>query len=100
MGPGPTPAPGKGRLLRRLTATAALCLIGFQAQRTTEPKSAGAPDNLFAPLPGFDRAEGSFVRQARALSVSRVLQRRGAVFLALAGTALGLAWVSRRRGAG
>ena len=32
MGPGPTPAPGKGRLLRRLAATAALCLIGFQAR--------------------------------------------------------------------
>ena len=32
MGPAPTPAPGKGRVLRRLTAAAALCLIAFQAR--------------------------------------------------------------------
>lgn len=37
-----------------------LLLIGFVGQRTNEPKSADGPDNLFEPIPGYDRVEGDF----------------------------------------
>lgn len=34
--------------------------IGFPLQRTDEPKSADAPNNVFAPIPDYDRVEGDF----------------------------------------
>lgn len=34
--------------------------LSFTAQRTDEPKSADAPDNLFAPILGYDTVEGDF----------------------------------------
>jgi NAD(P)-dependent dehydrogenase (short-subunit alcohol dehydrogenase family) len=37
-----------------------LLLIGFQGQRTNEPKSEDAPDNVFEPIQGYDRVEGDF----------------------------------------
>ncbi len=37
-----------------------LLLTGFAGQRTNEPKSEDAPDNVFAPIPGYDRVEGDF----------------------------------------
>lgn len=37
-----------------------LLLIGFQFQKTNEPKSQDEPDNLFAPIQGYDRVEGDF----------------------------------------
>lgn len=37
-----------------------LALIGFEGQRTNEPKSEVGPDNLFAPVPEHDRVEGDF----------------------------------------
>lgn len=37
-----------------------LALIGFEGQRTNEPKSEVGPDNLFAPVPDHDRVEGDF----------------------------------------
>jgi len=37
-----------------------LLLIGFAGQRTNEPKPEDAPDNLFAPIPGYDKVEGDF----------------------------------------
>lgn len=37
-----------------------LLLAGFAGQRTNEPKSEDAPDNVFAPMPGYDRVEGDF----------------------------------------
>ncbi|MBF2009611.1 MAG: SDR family oxidoreductase [Chlorogloeopsis fritschii C42_A2020_084] len=37
-----------------------LLLVGFAGQRTTEPKSEDAPDNVFAPISGYDRVEGDF----------------------------------------
>jgi hypothetical protein len=41
----------------------------FQAQRTNEPKSEDAPDNLFEPLPGYNTIEGDFSDQARSWSL-------------------------------
>ncbi len=34
--------------------------VGFTAQLTGDPKSANAPDNLFAPISGYDTVEGDF----------------------------------------
>jgi NAD(P)-dependent dehydrogenase (short-subunit alcohol dehydrogenase family) len=38
----------------------ALNLIGFWGQRTEEPKSAEGPDNLFAPMAGYEQTQGDF----------------------------------------
>ncbi|GFE70771.1 SDR family oxidoreductase [Chroococcus sp. FPU101] len=37
-----------------------LLLIGFAGQRTNEPKSEDAPNNLYAPIQGYDHVEGDF----------------------------------------
>jgi len=37
-----------------------LVLVGFQGQRTTEPKSEAAPNNVFEPIQGYDKVEGDF----------------------------------------
>ncbi|YAF97462.1 MAG: SDR family oxidoreductase [Nodularia sp. CChRGM 3473] len=37
-----------------------LLLIGFQLQRTSEPKSEDAPNNFYQPVPEHDRIEGDF----------------------------------------
>jgi NAD(P)-dependent dehydrogenase (short-subunit alcohol dehydrogenase family) len=37
-----------------------LLLIAFPFQKTNEPKSEDAPDNLFEAVPGYDRVEGDF----------------------------------------
>ncbi len=50
-------------LLQRLSpelVDALLLLIGFQGQRTNEPKSEDAPNNVFEPIQGYDRVEGDF----------------------------------------
>jgi len=47
---------------------------GFKLQKTSEPKSEDAPDNLFEPIAGFDRVEGDFSKQSRANSYSTWLE--------------------------
>ncbi len=37
-----------------------LSVVGIPGQYTGEPKSEDAPDDLFAPVPGYDRVEGDF----------------------------------------
>lgn len=37
-----------------------LALIAFPLQRTNEPKSEDAPDNLYEPIPGYDKVKGDF----------------------------------------
>ncbi|MEW5861549.1 MAG: SDR family oxidoreductase [Cyanobacteriota bacterium] len=37
-----------------------LVLIGFNFQKTNEPKSEDAPDNLYEPIPSHDKVEGDF----------------------------------------
>lgn len=37
-----------------------LLLISFIGQRTNEPKTEAAPDNLFSPIQGYDKVEGDF----------------------------------------
>jgi len=45
---------------------ALLLRTGFKLQKTSEPKSEYAPDNLFQPITGFDSVKGDFSKQARA----------------------------------
>ncbi|RUR72515.1 SDR family oxidoreductase [Chlorogloeopsis fritschii PCC 9212] len=40
----------------------------FSGQRTNEPKSETAPDNLYEPIQGYDKIEGDFSEQARSWS--------------------------------
>ncbi len=50
-------------LLQRISpalADSLLLLIGFEGQRTDEPKSEDAPNNLFEPIDGYNKAEGDF----------------------------------------
>lgn len=37
-----------------------LALIGFQGQRTNEPKSEDAPDNVFEPIQDYNQVDGDF----------------------------------------
>ncbi len=37
-----------------------LLYVAFPFQRTNEPKSEDAPDNVFAPIEGYDKVEGDF----------------------------------------
>lgn len=41
---------------------------GFESQRTSQPKSQDAPDNLFEPIQGYDKIEGDFSGQAKSQS--------------------------------
>jgi len=43
-------------------------------QKTSEPKSEDAPDNLFGSISGFNRVEGDFSKQLRANSYSTWLE--------------------------
>jgi NAD(P)-dependent dehydrogenase (short-subunit alcohol dehydrogenase family) len=84
------------RLLPRLV-DAMLLLIAFRLQKTPEPKPLGAPDNLFAHLPGYDRVHGDFDAIAFRGSAYTWLQTRPVVRLAALGAALGLGALFARR---
>jgi NAD(P)-dependent dehydrogenase (short-subunit alcohol dehydrogenase family) len=45
-----------------------LLRVGFEAQRTEQPKPESAPDNLFQPVAGFDVVEGAFSDRAASRS--------------------------------
>lgn len=54
-------------LLQRISpelVDAILLAIAFPGQRTNEPKSEDAPDNVFAAIPGYDKIEGDFRSQS------------------------------------
>jgi hypothetical protein len=59
---------GKGMLITQRLSPRLMDAImvrgGFGSQMTDEPKSTAAPDGLFAPMKGQDRAEGDFSEQA------------------------------------
>jgi len=48
--------------------------FGSKLQKTSEPKSEDAPDNLFEQISGFDRVEADFSKQSRANSYSTWLE--------------------------
>ena len=74
---------------------------GTDVHYTDEPKSAEAPDNLFAPVPGHDRVEGTVGHHALERSAYTWFARQGLTSrVALAGAALGLLALTGRARAG
>ncbi|MDZ7957836.1 MAG: SDR family oxidoreductase [Aulosira sp. DedQUE10] len=60
-------------LLQRISpplADSLLLAIAFKGQRTNEPKSEDAPNNVFEPITGYDKVEGDF----RNLSIPSFLE--------------------------
>jgi NAD(P)-dependent dehydrogenase (short-subunit alcohol dehydrogenase family) len=76
-----------------------LSRFGYQPQMTDLPKSDQAPHNLYEHVEGYDEAQGSFDREARAVSVYTGLETnpglRWALMAAMAG--LGYVLLSRRK---
>lgn len=84
-----------GQRLSPRLMDAALGRTGFQAQRTNEPKSGAAPDNMFHPLPGMDRVKGSPALRKRAGAANsgqglRPEVRNAAMLTAAVGAAVAL----------
>jgi hypothetical protein len=64
---------------------------GFKQQRTKRPKSRHAPDNMYAPLQGYDRVKGDFSKQQMPISITNELQTNGFLRASLAGVVVGAA---------
>ena len=77
---------------------AMLLRTGFSGQRTDEPKAVDDPNNLFAPIAGYDRAEGDFGGQALQRSPATWLDMHPAVRDFVAGVALVAATTMAVRG--
>ncbi|HEX8476152.1 MAG TPA: SDR family oxidoreductase [Pyrinomonadaceae bacterium] len=72
----------------RLTDTV-LSLVAFEGQKTDEPKTEAAPDNLFHTLGGDHRVEGDFTHEARETSLYTWLETHPNVKRAVAAGAFG-----------
>ncbi|HEY3579622.1 MAG TPA: SDR family oxidoreductase [Pyrinomonadaceae bacterium] len=76
----------------------ALSKTGFDAQKTTEPKSENAPDNLFHPI-AEGRVEGDMTPKARSVSTYTLMELHPWTTALVAAGVLGgagLFWLSRR----
>ncbi|MDP9394366.1 MAG: SDR family oxidoreductase, partial [Actinomycetota bacterium] len=73
--------------------------FGFQAHDTGQPKPADAPDNLFAPLDGFDTVEDGFNDDTLRRSLYTSLRLSPLRRLPLAAGALGALVLARRAAA-
>ncbi len=91
---------GKGLILgQRLSPhlmDALMLLGGFESQKTDEPKPEDAPDGLFAPVEGQDRAEADFEGQTLSRSLTTWLDTHPAAKRSLI-AALGVAAALRAR---
>ncbi len=72
--------------------------FGFEAQKTNEPRSENAPNNLFEPIQGYDRVEGDFSDQSLSRSLYNWLEMRPVIRGAITGTTLGLMALRAVRG--
>jgi NAD(P)-dependent dehydrogenase (short-subunit alcohol dehydrogenase family) len=68
-----------------------LLLVGFKSQKTDEPKTADAPNNLFAPQDRDNRVEGDFGHLTLKRSLYNWLGRHPYLRRAIFGSALGAA---------
>lgn len=66
-----------------------LLSIAFENQKTNIPKSEHAPDNLYAPLDGYNRIKGNLKKPTLTRRLYHQLQGRSGTTTALAGLALG-----------
>lgn len=67
--------------------------MGFESQKTSEPKPEGAPDNFYAPIESEHRVGGDFPNQAKAKSLATWLETHPKTQRALKSAAVGLAFV-------
>jgi NAD(P)-dependent dehydrogenase (short-subunit alcohol dehydrogenase family) len=67
--------------------------MGFEGQKTSEPKPEGAPDNLYAPIESEHRIGGDFPNKAKTKSMGTWLETHPKTQRALKGAAVGLAFV-------
>lgn len=67
-----------------------LSKVGFNSQKTKEPKPGTAPDNLFQPSPD-DRVEGDKTRQSKSVSAYTFVETRPVASALIAAGALGSA---------
>ncbi len=87
-----------GQKLSPRAADRVLLRNGWQGQHTGEDKPVGAPDNLFAPLPGDRGARGRFSAQARTSTFwTSVRLRRVLVGAAVAGVGLATMGITNSR---
>lgn len=63
--------------------------VGFEWQRSDEPKSADAPNNLFHAIDGYDRIEGDYGYQTMPKSIWTWFERHPSAGRVLTGAALG-----------
>lgn len=86
-------------MLQRISPRAAekmMRRMGFAGQKSDQPKSADAPNNLFEHLDGYDRVYGDYGAEARSSSMYTGMRRQPLRFGMLASAlALG-AWVAGR----
>jgi short-subunit dehydrogenase len=68
-----------------------LLATGFEQQRSSRPKSRRAPDNMYAPVEGYDRVKGDFSKQQIPVSISNEFQRNKALRAGIAGVLVGAA---------
>jgi hypothetical protein len=84
------------RLFPRLVE-AFLLSIAFRLQKTNQPKSPAAPDNLHAHLPGYTTVEGDFSHLALRRSAYTWLQMRPTLRRALTSLGIGLVLLAGAR---
>ncbi len=78
---------------------AVMSRVGFRGQKTTEPKSEDAPDNLYVPIEEYDTSEGDFSRWALRRSLYNWLETHPkARRTALLGTVAAAAALGTRAG--
>ncbi len=85
------------RLSPRLVDAILATRVGFEPQKTDEPKAEDAPDNLFGPIEGHDTAKNGFRASSRSL-YSWLETHPSAKRTAVAGTAWGALALLRVRG--
>ena len=76
-----------------------LSRFGFRPQMTDQPKTDQAPNNLYEHMEGYDRAQGSFDKEARALSLYTGLETHPGLRWGLVAVMAGLGYLllSRRK---
>jgi NAD(P)-dependent dehydrogenase (short-subunit alcohol dehydrogenase family) len=75
-----------------------LSWTAFKGQKTSEPKSEADPNNLFQPIPGFDRVHGDFSGQAMAVSPYTQMQKTNTgLMVGIAGLVIGAVLAMRSR---
>lgn len=74
-----------------------LSRLGYRPQMTNEPKTDQAPHNLYEHMEGHDQVQGTFSKEARAISLFTGLEKHPGLRLGLLGVLAGVGLVLLRR---